>query len=229
MVATRSSKRPTRPPSARRHAFVTKTTGGLTAYKTAHLFGAQATYGDKHAHRSLFKNRWKYDAEHSNEEVSVFHNRNDTMVAFRGSKTLNDWVNTDRHILTGTPVDKDDRFKRNAKHAVDVYSAYPNRKHTYTGHSLGGTIAHFVHRSMNGHAAFAFNPGTSIFENKGVREAMQRAAKAAARLKTTIPATIAKKSITHRIEKDPFSTQTPHSFPGSVHVEHQVALNMGMM
>ncbi len=56
MVATRAStKKDCAPCICRQHAFVKQTTGGLCAYETALLFGAQAAYGDPLAHKTLLK------------------------------------------------------------------------------------------------------------------------------------------------------------------------------
>lgn len=229
MVATRSSDKPKRPASARRHAFVTKTTGGLTEFETAHLFGSRAAYGkDDQAERSLFRNGWVHDHDHSTKETNVFHKGRHTMVAFRGSKSMTDWVRTDRRILANQEMDQDERFVRSLSEAADVFAAYPNQKHSYTGHSLGGTIAHFVHRAMDGNAAVAFNPGTSPLPTSGMRTAMLRTAKNASKdYGQHTPKQIAAKSVTHHILGDPFSAQSEHSFPGSQFKQHQVALKHG--
>ena len=232
MVATRSSKKPQRPASARRHAFVTNTSGGLSAFETALLFGAQAAYGDDDAHRSLAKNRWLHDAEHSTDEVAVFHKGRDTMTTFRGSVGTigisKDWRSTNRKIVTGTISGDDERFFRNYKIAEGVMEAYPRQRHSYAGHSLGGAIAHYVHRALDGHQSAAFNPATSAFKNDGLRETMKGAAKLGSKnIGQNTPAAIAKKITTHRVQYDLASLQAKHSYPGSMHKEHQVALKHG--
>lgn len=232
MVATRSSKTKQRPRSARRHAFVTRTTGGLTAFETALLFGAQAAYGDEHAHKSLAKNRWQHDPEHSTDEVAVFHKGKQTMTTFRGSVGTigfsKDWRSTNRKIAIGNNMGEDERFRRNLQIAANVVKDYPNQKHHYAGHSLGGAIAHFVHRRLDGVESAAFNPATSIVKNSGLRETMHRAAKQGSKqLGRNTANAIAKNITTHRVQFDAASTQAKHSFPGSRHKEHQIALKHG--
>ena len=181
-----------------------------------------------HAHKSLFKNRWMHDSDHSPEETSVFHKGRHTMVTFRGSKTLTDWVKTDRQILAYQEMDQDERFKRSLSEAADVFAACPNHKHSYTGHSLGGSIRHFVHRAMDGDAGIAFNPGTSPLPTGRMSKAMKQAASKASRNYAKHTAKqIAEKPVTHRIQGDPFSAQAEHSFPSSRYKQHQVALKHG--
>lgn len=50
---------------------------------------------------AYFRNRWMHDKQYSNEEVSVFHKGGQTMVAFKGSKSAEEWLMTDRHIVFG--------------------------------------------------------------------------------------------------------------------------------
>lgn len=110
----------------------------LNAYEKAHLYGTMAACGEgDHAHRSLFRNRWMHDKQNSNEEVSAFHKGMQTMVAFKGIKSAEDWLMTDRHIVFGKPMDQDERFTGNAEHAAVVPAACPDHRHSYTGHSLG--------------------------------------------------------------------------------------------
>ena len=106
---------------------------------------------------------FKYNSAASNEEHAVWVNEaiKKVVIAYRGSRTQEDWLVSDKHIAKGT-LEQSDRYKRELKFTNDIVSKIPSDYEIeFTGSSLGGTLAYTL-----GHAtkqrAVVFNPGVGI-------------------------------------------------------------------
>ena len=106
---------------------------------------------------------FRYDTSNSNDEHAVWINDaiKKVVVAYRGSRTQEDWLVSDKHIAKGT-LEQSDRYKRELTYTNDLVSKIPNDYEIeFTGSSLGGTLAYTL-----GHAtkqrAVVFNPGVGI-------------------------------------------------------------------
>ena len=90
---------------------------------------------------------------------------NDVILSFRGTRNFTDLAVDTTQVLTGAPLEKlaginVGYFKR----AQDKYDAtklkYPNANVTTTGHSLGGTLGHYIGKNNN-IPSYIFNAGSS--------------------------------------------------------------------
>lgn len=84
-------------------------------------------------------------------------NSNQTIIAFKGSKKIIDWINGDLAIGISIP------YKSAKKHVKDYMKANPERKVSVTGHSLGGGLALSV-SFWEGVDAIVFNTSPRIFD-----------------------------------------------------------------
>ena len=116
--------------------------------------------------RSLdtYLENYTFDAEYSNNNASTFIRPDGTaIIAYRGTRPTNlDDLNTDASILAGQHL-TDIPHPRFIE-AQDHYNIVKNKYNfvDLTGHSLGGTLAHYVGR-MNDERAVVFNPGETPF------------------------------------------------------------------
>ena len=115
-------------------------------------------------------NGFQYNSAVSNEEHAVYVNEaiKKVVVAYRGSRTQEDWLVSDKHIAKGT-LEQSDRYKRELKFTNDLVAKIPkDYEIEFTGSSLGGTLAYSL-----GHAtkqrAVVFNPGVGIDKSKETR------------------------------------------------------------
>jgi Protein of unknown function (DUF2974) len=84
-------------------------------------------------------------------------NSNKTIIAFKGTKEIIDWINGDLAIGVSIP------YKSAKKHAKDYMKTNPERKVSVTGHSLGGGLALSV-SFWEGVDAIVFNTSPRIFD-----------------------------------------------------------------
>ena len=97
----------------------------------------------------------QYTLEKSTTE-SVFYVSDDhVIIGFRGSVTDEDWNSTDKSILTGE-LASTERFKRTKKECTLYLEG--SKRITFTGHSLGGSIAVVFALQSYGNAV-VFNAG----------------------------------------------------------------------
>jgi len=97
----------------------------------------------------------QYTLEKSTAE-SVFYVSDDhVIIGFRGSVTDEDWNSTDKSILTGE-LASTERFKRTKKECTLYLEG--SKRITFTGHSLGGSIAVVFALQSYGNAV-VFNAG----------------------------------------------------------------------
>ena len=82
---------------------------------------------------------------------------NKTIIAFKGSEEVFDWINGNLSIGLSTP------YKSAKKHVLKYISKHPKRKVSVTGHSLGGGIALSV-SLWEGVDAVAFNTSPRLFD-----------------------------------------------------------------
>ena len=120
-----------------------------------------ASYAPKEDRRAV--DGFTYNASSSNDEHAVYVNEatKKIVVAYRGSRTQEDWLVSDKYIAKGKLEDSP-RFKRELKFTEGLLDVIP-KDYTvdFTGSSLGGTLAYTL-----GHAtkqrAVVFNPGVGI-------------------------------------------------------------------
>ena len=115
-----------------------------------------------------------YEAEHSNDEIAVYHRPTDAnpkhrLVAVRGSVNRDD-ARTDAHLALGR-LRKTNRFARSHAHVQALHEKFGPL--SFTGHSLGGTLAQ-AHAANFGEAAgdalgartVTYNPGAGLYYGK---------------------------------------------------------------
>ena len=110
------------------------------------------------------------DAELSDDYSTVItkehpNKQNDVIIAYRGTQNFSDLATDIFQVATGSPVEKLLGIKLgHFKLAQDKYDAtklkYPDANITTTGHSLGGTLAHYTGKNNNV-KSFIFNAGSS--------------------------------------------------------------------
>tara|TARA_R110002153_G_scaffold94321_3_gene227544 strand:- start:14 stop:4036 length:4023 start_codon:yes stop_codon:yes gene_type:complete len=102
-----------------------------------------------------------YNTDFSDTENAVYVNSTgDVLFAARGTANVGDATSTWGQIVT-SQLKTTDRYKREVELAEDVIQEYPNANITFTGHSLGGTIATLLAGKFKANVV-AYNPGTSI-------------------------------------------------------------------
>ena len=89
--------------------------------------------------KTVGNHEYEYIAESSNEEVAIFRNSEEIVVAIRGSTTQTDWVETDWMLVMGK-LKQSPRYEANKKWVEQLVksSSVPV---VLAGHSLGGSIA----------------------------------------------------------------------------------------
>lgn len=113
-------------------------------------------YLPQNRHQEAQRIGYAYDDELSNDRVAVFRHEatGDAVIAYRGTQAPDD-LSADWDIAyRGTPSDERLALDTHAK----TKSKYKNVK--LTGHSLGGTLAHYVSNRTDDPATI-FNPGSS--------------------------------------------------------------------
>ena len=99
---------------------------------------------DEAEHR-MKKYGYDYDRDLSNDETKVFYNPNQEdnkklLVTFRGSKTLDDWTNTNPSILLGGFTDT--RRSKDSEHTLNqAKEKYSSNGALLVGHSMGGSLS----------------------------------------------------------------------------------------
>lgn len=132
-----------------------------------HLAAARAMYQDDAARaQALPADLYRYRPEVSTAEHALWEStdaeKRPHIVGARGSATREDFLRTDLGIASGT-FDKTARWARAKKDAERIMGAVggPGANVTFTGHSLGGTIAqHLADRYDATHVGF--NPGVGL-------------------------------------------------------------------
>jgi hypothetical protein len=108
-------------------------------------------------------------SKYSDEELGVWQdNTEDTLViAFRGSKTAEDWLLTDLTIVIDIGLRQTPRFLRDKKKIELIMKDFPNFKIVFIGHSLGGTLAeefYDIYNNSRDVQVFLYNRGTGPIE-----------------------------------------------------------------
>lgn len=120
------------------------------------------------------KHGWVLNDTYSHRKTSVFHNHEtkEAVVAFRGTKCekgvfdcLTGDLGTDIALAVGMEA-KTGRFTKSLKEFDEIKKFYDSLgyKVSTTGHSLGGSLARYVHqeRPQDVKEAHMFNPGTAL-------------------------------------------------------------------
>lgn len=120
---------------------------------------------------------WNLNPSFTHRKTSVFHNHDtkEAVVAFRGTKCENGAIDcltgdlgTDIALAVGLEH-RTGRFKNSLQEFDTINTYYKNMGYTVstTGHSLGGSLARYVHQEREGQIeeAHMFNPGTSLGGN----------------------------------------------------------------
>jgi hypothetical protein len=104
------------------------------------------------------------DNELSNEQSKTFYNpeQNKLLVAFRGSKTLEDWFETDPMLAIGQ-IRSTKRYKDSKEHLEKSKRKYNTDKAIIAGHSLGSGIGSSV--ADKNDTIYSYNKGSAIFGN----------------------------------------------------------------
>lgn len=114
----------------------------------------------------------------SDFQTAVYYSSKDNQcyIAYRGSVTKDDWVDSDRHIAKGT-LGKSSRAKENHLVSERVDEFFRQRGQTprivYTGHSLGGASA-LYEANANNRQAVVFNPGLSVLTKRATSMVTKR-------------------------------------------------------
>jgi hypothetical protein len=91
-------------------------------------------------------NGYELDSELSSASVAIYHNNQNVIIGFRGTKELKD-ISTDVNILKGTTSDI--QFKDAINIYNQVKAKYPNLQVYATGHSKGGSLAIYLNEKFN--------------------------------------------------------------------------------
>lgn len=144
---------------------------------------------------------WEVDPELSNRNRQVFVNHTDkrSIVAFRGTNPKNHGDIGSDVLLALNMRDFSSRFNNAKKTARDTRKKYGDYHITYTGHSLGGSQASWVHGSLrdknSSAVTFAAHEPTSNIQKKA--------------LENLAHSRTAKKTVTNYVTKfDPVSMGT---------------------
>jgi hypothetical protein len=104
---------------------------------------------------------YRYLSEYSDTENAVYVNSSgDILFSVRGTANANDAATTWVPIAFST-LKTTDRYKRDVELAERVMKRYPNADITFTGHSMGGSIATLLGGKYNANVV-AFNPGVGL-------------------------------------------------------------------
>ena len=140
---------------ARRHK-------GVALEHDDHLRAAAAMYKGHDVRARALAPLYKYRPEVSTDEHALWESLDPSaphIVGARGSATAEDFLKTDVGIASGT-FTKTKRWARAKKDAEKIMNAVDGPV-TFTGHSLGGTIAqHLAARHGGDHVGF--NPGVGL-------------------------------------------------------------------
>lgn len=107
------------------------------------------------------------DRELSNRRSKVYEDTNNNVwLVFRGTDptNMNDIV-SDVHIGAGME-EESDRFRESEEHFLKVKEKYGDRKIYVTGHSLGGSLAHYVGLRHENAETYTFNKGATPWSEK---------------------------------------------------------------
>jgi hypothetical protein len=115
----------------------------------------------KEATKTLNNLKYNYDKGLSTNESKVFvDKRGNPTIAFRGSKTLKDFVISDSLLLVG--LEKyDKRFLQSNRLLKKVEEKY-KRPVNVIGHSLGGSIAESTNKINSKNKIYAVNKGVGL-------------------------------------------------------------------
>lgn len=138
-----------------------KRSKGVATEDGHHLVAAADAYKKPDERRAA-----GYEPEHSTPEIAVYHRPTEDaphhrLIASRGSVNRDD-ARTDAHLALGR-LRKTNRFKREHHHLLKLREKIPEASFTFTGHSLGGTLAQHHARDFNGTRTVTFNPGATVF------------------------------------------------------------------
>jgi hypothetical protein len=104
---------------------------------------------------------YRYLPEYSDTENAVYvNNSGDILFSVRGTANANDAATTWVPIAFST-LKTTDRYKRDIELAERVMKQYPNANITFTGHSMGGSIATLLGGRYSANVV-AFNPGVGL-------------------------------------------------------------------
>lgn len=107
------------------------------------------------------------DRDLSNRRSKVYTDaNNDVWLVFRGTDptNLND-IGSDIYIGAGME-EQSDRFRESEEHFLKVKEKYGDRKIYVTGHSLGGSLAHYVGMRNDNAETYTFNKGATPWSEK---------------------------------------------------------------
>lgn len=106
---------------------------------------------------------WTIDETLSSQETTVFvHSPTRSVVtAFRGSKSVLDWVVTDVILAIGH-LKYSPRFRSTQQEFERVLKKYPQWTHYVTGHSLGGALSSKIGLTYSNVQAYSFNQGSGL-------------------------------------------------------------------
>ena len=105
---------------------------------------------------------FQYVPNISSPTMAVWMNQNNKTIdiAFRGTANLHD-VGTDTQLAVGN-LAQTPRFQQDLQMVQKVKNEFPNYTINYTGHSLGGTIASLMKKTVGGGKAVVFNAGYGV-------------------------------------------------------------------
>lgn len=132
-----------------------------------------AAYGDSDAQNRLAKEGFKVDDRFSSDKYVTYTKDGKAYIAFKGTDLTDPQdVYTDMMIAVGDEKNTA-LFKEGARNARQVIRTYGKDNTTFTGHSLGGTIALYAN-SETGAPAVTFATGVGLgMVAKAAKEAFQ--------------------------------------------------------
>ena len=111
-------------------------------------------------------NGFKILPQYSDDELLFFvdHPQKELLIVSRGSVTQTDWKITDTALVLGL-ITWSKRYNDNLKKIKEVYSKFKGYSILFTGHSLGGNLAHNFYEEFKKKGikteVIMFNRGTS--------------------------------------------------------------------
>ena len=116
--------------------------------------------------RIIKKNNYILNVKYSNEHHTTHINnkKKHIIIAFRGTHEFDD-IKIDLHHMINN-IQNSKRFKKELRFIKKIKKLYKNYKITYTGHSIGGSIACEMVNIFNTDNAIVFNSGHGPFNSR---------------------------------------------------------------